>query len=399
MFCKNCGAQLADDALFCEECGTKSNNVANEEEVNTPKEETTAAPEETTVIPEETAAPAPKKSKKGLFAVIGAVVIVAVAVIIALSMAGGTLQSNFDHQVNFNNGGQFAYDDSRLYFVANYNEDDSDTSLYSTDYKGLNKKLIASNGDIVRIRVIDGKIYYETCYDEGKYAICVMNTDGSGDKTIVNPTDASYEYDVVKNNLYYLDDSKIHVCTTDGENDRVIIENADYSFAIDNGMLYYNYDNLIYKFDLKKETATELCKAEDIGDLAVAGDTLYFTSSTGLCSVNLNGDATVTKVIRDEMLRSYVVFGDYIYYNHEMTSDEVAELAYAAAEGDTDLAYDYLMLLLLTGDIYRADKTGGAGIDCDAEQAYVYTLYTCPENIYCKHTIFDTDIEPVEFIY
>ena len=74
MFCKNCGAKIDDDALFCDSCGAR-------------QQEAPAQP-----VYDAAPAPAKKKPPVGLFIGIGAgalAVIVAVILIIALAGKGG----------------------------------------------------------------------------------------------------------------------------------------------------------------------------------------------------------------------------------------------------------------------------------------------------------------------
>lgn len=40
MYCKNCGNQISDDALFCSKCGTNQNEVVKSQYTNTNDETT-----------------------------------------------------------------------------------------------------------------------------------------------------------------------------------------------------------------------------------------------------------------------------------------------------------------------------------------------------------------------
>ena len=157
MFCRTCGAKMADDAQFCEQCGTAVTRQGTVQAANGITTET-----ERTSVPE--AAPAqggtrPRKTAGKKLAILGAAgALIIIAAVVCLSLfSGGQGGSASPYQdANLNNGGFFAYDDSRLYFIADYNESDTKKSLYSTDYSGNQKTLLASATDIIRIRAIDG---------------------------------------------------------------------------------------------------------------------------------------------------------------------------------------------------------------------------------------------------
>ena len=382
MFCKTCGAPIADDAQFCEKCGTQSNAIAQETDAPIPVEHKEA--------------PAVRKrSKAGLFVILGAAVVLIGAILAMLLLMGGGDANRFYHEMNFNNGGKVAFDDERVYFVGNYNEDDEEPCLFSTDHNGLNKKMILQNSDILDIRIVDGRIYYQIS-GEKEYTIHRILPDGSDDKTIVTSEKRFDKYDVSGDMLYYLNDSKISVCSLAGENTRVCVENAE-TFVIDGSVLFYAYNGLIYKFDLKTETATELCVAEEAARMmAVDNDTLYFVGSSGLCTVAVNGDPTVTKRIRDDRLGPYIVFGDRIYYNHTKTTEEIAEIAWDAAEGNKEKAIYYGLVMLGAGEIYVADETDSTGEAIDSSTTLIYSLYTTGDKLYRKITHMDNNLSLIE---
>ena len=341
MFCKKCGTNLEDDALFCENCGTaikRAEPVKVETVATEPIETDLQAELSTTVNPstQTTITENPQKKSMPKWVIFAAIAVVVIIVIVMVPGGGGSGSSDsFYHEMNYNNVANFAYDSNRLYFIGDYNEDDEESSVYSTDYKGVNKKLISANDDIIRIRVVDGKIYYCESTDE-EYHIGVMDTDGSNDRKIVTLESSVSKYTVMDKQLYYLNDSKIYTCDLEGNNNTLIIDEAD-TFVLGNGVLYYVADDVITAFNIKKETSTELCKSAGATDLALNGNTLYFACDAGLSSIDIKGDGTVTRVISDSKLDAYVFFDEYIYYVHDYEMDEIEELAGYLAEDSSDV--------------------------------------------------------------
>lgn len=410
MFCKKCGTNLADDSLFCENCGMPVRQAES-----APAEPVSPVPPMPPVfeerppvsIPVQPVTPVweqptfekPKKSSaKWLIPVVIAAAAVVVAAIIAVLLllgGGGGSSEEFYHEMNFNNVAYFAYDDNRLYFVAEYNDDAEDTSLYSTDHNGINKKMISDNGDIIRIRVVDGKIYYLESTDD-VYNVGVMDTDGSNDRVIVTTENLVDKYAVRDGKLFYLTDDQLFVCDLNGGDSKLLVEGAS-TFVVGDGVLYYASEDVISAFDLKKENSKQLCKAEGAADLALNGNTLYFACDTGLNTVDVKGDGSVKRLISDSEMDSYVVYGDYIYYCHEFTTDEIAEIAeYLATDSSSVLTYK--LLFIGTGTLYRANMDGSNAQKVEnSDISVVFALYTSPKDLYYKMTAFSDNIEPVEF--
>ena len=83
------------------------------------------------------------------------------------------------------------------------------------------------------------------------------------------------KYNVANGHLYYLTDSKLHVCSLSGENDRILAENAR-AFVLHGDSVYYATEDEIYSLDLKNDQKAPLCKASKASDLVIADKDLYY---------------------------------------------------------------------------------------------------------------------------
>lgn len=385
---------MADDAQFCEQCGTAVTRQGTVQAANGITTET-----ERTPVPE--AAPAqggtrPRKTagkKLAILGAAGALIIIAAVVCLSLFTGGQGGSASPYQDANLNNGGFFAYDDSRLYFIADYNESDTKKSLYSTDYSGNQKTLLASATDIIRIRAIDGKLYYQESND--LYSIGEMTTDGKNKRTIVEFEHIAEKYNVANGQLYYLTDSKLHVCSLSGENDRILAENAR-AFVLHGDSVYYATEDEIYSFDLKNDQKAPLCKASKASDLVIADKDLYYmVADDGLYRVPLKGDGTSTQIIQDSSIARYTFYGNNIYYIQEIGDDAREALAAYMSSSDDD-AYLYEIALIGCGSIYQTSNSGGRGSAVDSDQAFVFSLFTSPDGLYCKTSAFSDSIEKVQ---
>ncbi len=167
--------------------------------------------------------------KKGTPLVIIAACIVIAAVIAAAALMGGQekplIKADLMSQNNFNNGAIFAYDDSHLYFVADYEGESLENDLYSTDYDGNSKKLLFSDGYVRKVRVTDGKVLftYTDKEDSDHFYIGMIDPDGAEAVTITDLEAEITDYDLNGKELLYLADEELHSCSLDGSNDKVLL--------------------------------------------------------------------------------------------------------------------------------------------------------------------------------
>ena len=203
MFCKYCGAFLDDDAVFCEKCGKpvvgrpleaviqkneegtgpqdSHNNENSEVKALTSlygddnsdgivKETEIAADQKSDAAGENEAVgkmAAVDKKKKGLPAVgIIALVLIAVIGLAGLSRLSGSTGTRSKApdvmaQNNFENGGIFAYDDTRHYFIGPYEKKDQENVLYSTDREGNDRKKLSSEKEYDKIKEMSSQEFID----------------------------------------------------------------------------------------------------------------------------------------------------------------------------------------------------------------------------------------------
>ena len=417
MFCRNCGAQLDDDALYCEKCGTKisSQNSANTDMtlksvVNEVLKESTdteilreSANVQTTPNPAVSDnAPkggAKKKSLKGILIGFVAVALVTVVVVASLLFGGigGSAVDKLNSYANFNNGAKVAFDDKRLYIIGLYNEDDEDDSLYSTDYDGNNKTLLSYGEKIYKIRLIDGKIYYTTSDDE-RYTIGVMDTDGTNNITIVTNEESFDCYDAYDGKLYYLLDSKLHTCTINGEEDTIILESIK-DFIISKGYIYYaNEEDAIKSYHIANGEIKPICQSSNVSRLSTDDKILYFVCDTGLSSVTI-GDGNTNVVIADSSVEDYVFYGESIYYKQKWSSEYLKEVTkYLSNKNGWDYLVSYIFLGAC-GDLMKEDMVDGhwSNSDINTDQSIVTNLYSYPQGLYSIVFAWDYTPKPIQF--
>lgn len=281
MFCKNCGAPMEDDASFCTACGTKVTQPGQQPAADPAPAGTGAAPAgeggqpsyaptgastqpsytPTGASTQSTYAPAGGGSQPGgpvpgapakkkgpptkIIAIAAAAVVVVVAIVAAVKLlgggSGGGRNVNIDDEINFNNGGQYAYNESYCYYIGAYNDSDESTSLYRTDRSGGNKTQISTNSKVGKFRLVDDKILYRESLDEG-YAIGTMGLDGSEPTTIIELEESPSKFDIRDGKLIYLVGDELRWCTLTGEEDALLQSGVE-TFTLYGDSLYYAKEN------------------------------------------------------------------------------------------------------------------------------------------------------------
>lgn len=396
MFCKKCGTQLADDAVFCENCGTKMREAVQEEvqpvsEVPCEEQMQSAAQQEAM-----SEAPAAKKKSFVKWLVIAAAALG--LVLAAVLLLGGGDGGDFEGQINQNNVAHFAYDNQRLYFISYYDDTAEDTSLYSTDYNGGNKKMIRDNGAICRVRVMGGKLYCveENAETEDKWDFYMMDTDGSNRKTIMTTDKMVWYYEVQGKTVYYLtSENVLYICDLDGNNNEEIAKDVD-SFVAAKNKIYYATETEIVTYDMKSKTTSQLSDVSEANRLALKGSALYFVNDDGLCKIDVKS-GEYTCVIRDSFLDFYVFQGDQIYYKQKWDISTISSLADYLADKSNSAAY-WELYLFNCGSLYQANLDGSNPREVEnTETALVYSLYTYPKGLYYKISAWEDNIVPVVF--
>lgn len=391
MFCNKCGARIDDDADFCTRCGTKVKKVNGTEEVQENKQVEIEQNNESEIT---VGVKTPPKSKVKKIA-IGVITIILLALILLFFINKRSSVGLIDgrQDINFNNGARFAYDNSKLYFIGTYNDNDSETSVYSTSYNGTDKTLISNDENIIRIRLVNNTILYLKSNGE-TYTVGQINTDGSDEKEIIELSNIPDKYDGNGNTLFYLIDSELHKCNWQGGEDEIISSSVD-TFTFNGEKIYYASKGSIYQYDIAKKEILELCKAKEADELAVVDGLLYFSNNEGLYNIPVNGKAPVSCVVKDEALSKYVICDDEIYYKQELATEDIAALAKYFAE-DEDEILEYGLIMISVGKICRVNKNGGNGEVIEAEQLLIHDLYEYPKGLYCRVSAFSNQAEKVE---
>ena len=423
MFCKKCGAQLDDDAQFCEKCGTvikrivpaaaRSYDEAAVDQDEDVKESDTTTTDDKEPEQEVTAAgksednssseqevgkskdndgsehAAGKKQKKPLIiaAIITAVVIIAVLCFF-LKPSGEVTVADPVAQANFNNYGKMTFDESNLYFVGKSDSKDEKTYVYATSYSGTDKRIISENDEISMIRMVGDKILYYARGDSNS-TIGIMDKDGANNKVIIETEKSVSDFDITASKLYYLAESDLHRCTIGGEDDEIVLKDVD-NFII-SGKLYYTSKNSIYVYDLVKTESMKVCEA-NARELLLKDNIIYFVDDSGICSVSADGSGEKTTLVLDRQVGQYTIAEDTVFYVKKFTEDEVEALAnYLNTGNDSSTLMLYQVALTGTGFIHSCPISGGEAEMLDTDPAVVFYLYSYPGGMYSSMgPLFDT---------
>lgn len=397
MFCKNCGSKLDDDAVFCEKCGTAIKRTAS---FDLATDSTTQESNSNNQISNEsanensTATVAKPKSRRIIALVAVLAVIVFVAIFFALNKSTFGV-SDPRVESNFNNGGKLAFDDKALYFIGLYDENDSETCVYSTSYTGTNKSLVSSNPNISRIRIANGKILYAT-YEDDTYKIGLMGKDGSDDNILVELTNDSDNYlndfSASDTTLYYLYNDELRMRSMNDGEDTLLLDNVE-DFILAGDTIYYATESSIFSYDIKKAESVEICSSEAY-NLVLCDEKIYFKNDNGIYRVSLTGKESAELIVKDSKVGNFVIDGDNIYYLQTLETDEITELAKYI---DEDEYFTYALAMIGSGQIKRVPKVGGPAESVDSNQPLSTALFVYPDGMYSRTSIFSDTLSLVEF--
>ena len=334
--------------------------------------------------------------KKGKPLVIIAACIVIAAVIAAAALMGGKekplIKADLMSQNNFNNGAIFAYDDSHLYFVADYEGESLENDLYSTDYDGNSKKLLFSDGYVRKVRVTDGKVVftYTDKEDSDHFYIGMIDPDGAEAVTITDLEAEITDYDLNGKELLYLADEELHSCSLDGSNDKVLLSGVK-KFVNAGSMLYYASSDGVYSYTRKKEKSTKLFDGE-ISELCCGDGRFYFRRDDAYFLTDTEGNEK--KLVDDKLVHFMLFKGEYIYFIRMFDKGKLDVLLGQGWE-DTDSKY-----LVGVGTPIRIPKEGGALEDLgDKSKEDIIvgtTIFGYPDGMYTRGTIVLNTLTPVE---
>ena len=334
--------------------------------------------------------------KKGKPLVIIAACIVIAAVIAAAALMGGQekplIKADLMSQNNFNNGAIFAYDDSHLYFVADYEGESLENDLYSTDYDGNSKKLLFSDGYVRKVRVTDGKVLftYTDKEDSDHFYIGMIDPDGAEAVTITDLEAEITDYDLNGKELLYLADEELHSCSLDGSNDKVLLSGVK-KFVNAGSMLYYASSDGVYSYTRKKEKSTKLFDGE-ISELCCGDGRFYFRRDDAYFLTDTEGNEK--KLVDDKLVHFMLFKGEYIYFIRMFDKGKLDVLLGQGWE-DTDSKY-----LVGVGTPIRIPKEGGALEDLgDKSKEDIIvgtTIFGYPDGMYTRGTIVLNTLTPVE---
>ena len=296
---------------------------------------------------------------------------------------------------NFNNGGKLAFDDKALYFIGLYDENDSETCVYSTSYTGTNKSLVSSNPNISRIRIANGKILYAT-YEDDTYKIGLMEKDGSNDNVLVELTNDSDNYlndfSASDTTLYYLYNDELRMQPMSDGEDSLLLDNVE-DFILAGDTIYYATESSIFSYDIKKAESVEICSSEAY-NLVLCDEKIYFKNDNGIYRVSLTGKESAELIVKDSKVGNFVIDGDNIYYLQTLETDEITELAKYI---DEDEYFTHALAMIGSGQIKRVPKAGGSAESVDSNQPLSTALFVYPDGMYSRTSIFSDTLSLVEF--
>ena len=326
--------------------------------------------------------------------------VVALTVIVAAVIFFALNKSTFDvsdprAESNFNNGGKLAFDDKALYFIGLYEENDSETCVYSTSYTGTNKALVSSNPNISRIRIVNGKILYAT-YEDDTYKIGLMEKDGSEDTVLVELTNDSDNYlndfSASDTTLYYLYNDELRMRPMSDGEDSLLLDNVE-DFILVGDTIYYATESSIFSYNIKKAESVEICSSKAY-NLILCDENIYFKNDNGIYRVSLTGKESAELIVKDSKVGNFVIDGDNIYYLQTLETDEITELAKYI---DEDEYFTYALAMIGSGQIKRVPKAGGPAESVDSNQPLSTALFVYPDGMYSRTSIFSDTLSLVEF--
>ena len=398
MFCKYCGALLDDDAVFCEKCGKpvagrkmetvmqKREDTADDQGLQRKDNDENEAVDKTETL----------KKKRNRFPAAGIIALILIAVIglAVLSrrsggMGPGGKAPDVMAQNNFHNGGIYAYDDTRQFFIGPFEKEDKENVLYSTDREGNDRKILSSEEEYDKIRVTGDQLLVSVCdLDTDRYELQIMNKDGSDCKTILKSSSRLNAFDRSGEKLIYLTDEKIHLCSLEGEDDQVIAEGAS-EFICIGDVLYCTAENEVYSYDLEK-TKKETVINGTVSYLCYENGKLFYKKDGAVYEMDLK-DNKEKKLADADEASSLLILDDTILAIHTLSYDELKEFFGSSVKDEV------IFNAIGAGYLVKIPKDGGDIIE--EKNAYGgVRLFGCPDDIFCQVSLFSNNLLSIKEI-
>ena len=318
--CPKCGAEFGDELAFCQNCGTS----LDAEPVAAPAEEPKEVPKGKAKAPEEKK----KRSKKGLvFAIIGAVVVLAALVVAAILIFGGKA-TNYalyikDREIFFYNMKEKSEPWELTSKLIDSSEDISDSNLASVGRTLGIYTYMSENGKYI--------FFPDKINDDGFGLYYKKAADPDGDAVKIDTSVESYFVNKAATLVIYLKEDNLYEYNiSKGEKDKIASDVYTY-MASDDGkkVVYLTNDNdiyLKYSGEDKEKIAGEVSRIvfvnEALTTVYYLKDNALYKKAEGQDKVKIDTDVySVLKVYESGEIY-YIKHNEQIYIKDYVIDDK-----------------------------------------------------------------------------